>query len=151
MKLKFSKFKNDDFSEYKSWYVDLELNKRLGPMNNMWLDHVMNATGGCQYSVFHNKKLIAVVGIIFPDAKHSSYYITDFALKPHLRNQGIGSEVLKEMMNSHPLKSGQSWKAFIDERNPKAKSFFEKNGWSCLSKTTDKHGMFTLEFSESVA
>ena len=119
-------------------------------MDNKWLDHVMTATDECQYSVFCDKELVAVVGIIFPDAKHPSYYITDFALKPHLRNQGIGSEVLKELMNLHILKPGQSWKTFIDKRNPKAKSFFEKHSWICLTKTPDKHGMFTLKFTESV-
>lgn len=143
--LRFSTFTTKDFSEYKAWYEDAELNKRLGPMDDQWLDHVLHETDGCEYSVFRGKELVAVVGIKFPDPTHPAYYITDFAIKPHLRNQSIGSSVLRALIKLHKRKPGQSWKAFVDVRNSGAKSFFEKNGWICASETPDEHGMLTLE------
>lgn len=145
MKLRFSTFTAADFSEYKAWYDDAELDKRLGPMDDKWLDHVMHETRGHQYSVFLGKDLVAVIGILLPDAEHPAYYITDFAMKPHLRNQGIGSQVLAKLMKLYSLKPGEEWRAFIDERNPRAKAFFEKNGWKCVSNTPDEHGMLLLE------
>ena len=149
MTLLFSKFTKKDFPEYKAWYEDAELNMRLGPMDDAWLEHVMNETDGCQYSVFHDKELVAVIGFKFPDSKHPAYFITDFAMKPNLRNKGIGSEILHELIKQHPLKPRQTWKAFVDIRNPRAKTFFEKNGWVCLSETPDKHGMLVLEFKDT--
>ncbi|MBI2524268.1 GNAT family N-acetyltransferase [Candidatus Peregrinibacteria bacterium] len=145
MKLRFSKFTAEDFPEYKTWYEDPALNKSLGPMDDKWLDHVMHETRGQQYSVFLEKELVAVMGILLPDAEHPAYYITDFALKPSLRNQGIGSEVLEELRKLYTLKPGETWRTFIDERNPRARAFFERNGWVCVSDTPDEHGMLLLE------
>ena len=118
MPLHFAKFRREDFLEYKSWYEDADLNTHLGPMDEEWLEYVMKETDGCQYSVFGDKELIAVVGIKFPNAQHPAYYITDFAMKPSLRSQGIGSELLTELTKRHPLIPGQTWKAFVHIQNP---------------------------------
>jgi len=144
MELRFSKFLGADFSKYKSWYKDAELNMRLGPMDDDWLKNVMDEQNGYQYSVFLDKELVAVIGILFPDTKHPAYYITDFAIKPNLRNKGFGSKILKEVIRKHSLKLGQTWKTFVNIKNPKAKLFFERNGW-ISSKEPDKDDMYTLE------
>ncbi len=144
MKLRFSKFKEEDFLEYQSWYEDADLNQRLGPMDEKWLQHVMKATDGCEYSVFLDRELVAVVGIKFPNPQHPAFYITDFALKPHLRSQGIGSSVLRELLMDYP---SSDWRVFVDVKNPRAKLFFEKNGWVCLSGTPDGDDMFELQFN----
>ena len=141
----FSKFKAEDFDEYKSWYKDALLNKELGPMDDKWLEHVLEEKDGCEYGVFRGKELIAVIGIKYPVEKYPDYYLTDFAIKPDLRYRGIGSEVLKELMRLRPLKSRQSWKAFINVRNAKAVAFSMKNGWS-IADTPDKDGMLAIEY-----
>jgi ribosomal protein S18 acetylase RimI-like enzyme len=147
MDFRFVPFRAEDFPEYLSWYKDEELDSHLGPMkeNDEWLHHVLQRTDGKEYSVFTGNKLVAVVGTLFPDAKHPSYYITNFAMKPNLRAQGIGTKILNELIALHPLKKGESWIAFVDVRNPKAKSFFEKSGWKSSDKP-DEHGMFQLVF-----
>jgi RimJ/RimL family protein N-acetyltransferase len=114
-------------------------------MDEEWLEHVLHETDGRQYSVFRGEELIAVIGIKFPTAQYPAYYITDFAMKPHLRSKGIGSEVLSELVRLHPLSMGQTWRAFVDIRNPRARAFFEKNEWICTSEKPDEHGMLTLE------
>ena len=144
-RLTFSKFKAEDFPEYKLWYKDALLNRELGPMDNEWLEHVLKETDGCEYSVFRDDELIAVVGIKYPVEQYPDYYLTDFAMKPDLRYQGIGSEVLQELMKLHPLKPGQSWKAVVNQRNEKAAAFFKKHGWSVAEKP-DKHGMLAMHY-----
>ncbi|MBI5156355.1 GNAT family N-acetyltransferase [Candidatus Peregrinibacteria bacterium] len=148
MKIHLAKFKEADFPEYKSWYKDADLNLRLGPMDDEWLEHVTKATDGSQYSFFRDEELIAVVGIKFPNNQYPAYYITDFAMKPGLRGQGIGTEVLSELIKQHVLEPDQTWRAFIDVKNPKAKIFFEKNGWACTTNEPDEHGMFMLELKK---
>ncbi len=144
MRLAFRTFEKADFQEYKSWYEDAELNMRLGPMDDAWLTNIPDGKRGCQLSVFHGKDLVAVIGLLFPDAEHPAYYITDFAVKPAMRGQGFGSEILKGLIQQYPLQSGQSWRAFVDTKNPKAKAFFERSGWKS-SEEPDVHGMYTLE------
>jgi len=142
--LTFSKFKAEDFTEYRSWYKDALLNRELGPMDDEWLEHVLKETDGCEYSIFRDNELIAVVGIKYPVEKYPDYYLTDFAIKPDSRDQGIGSAVLEELMRLHPLKPRQSWKAVVNVRNTKAAAFFKKNGWSVADKP-DEHGMLALQ------
>lgn len=145
MNLTFEKFNPQHFPEYRSWFEDPDLNRNLGPaVDQEWLDSVMNESDGCQYSVFDGEALIAVVGIKFPDDEHPTYGITDIAVKPRLRGRGIGSQVLGHLMALHPPKPGESWVAFVDERNPRARAFLEKQGWICDSDQPDEHGMFKL-------
>ena len=146
MTLSFAKFKATDFPEYRSWYDDPELNKHLGPpVDQEWLDYVIAETDGCQYSVFDDGELVAVVGIKFPDAVHPAYTVTDIAVKPQLRERGIGSQVIADLIELHKLKPGQLWAAFVSVNNPRARSFLEKRGWVCKCETPNEYGM--LEFS----
>jgi ribosomal protein S18 acetylase RimI-like enzyme len=92
--------------------------------------------------------LVAVVGIKLPNDQDSDYFITDLAVKPGLRAQGIGSRTLDKLFELHPLKPDQKWRAFVDVDNPKAKAFLEKNKWLCDSETSDEHGMFRFIYAE---
>ena len=148
MRLRFEIFKTDHFTEYRSWYEDSDLNKTLGPLDQEWLDCVLKQENGCQYSVFDESELVAVVGIDFPDSKHPIYFISDIAVKPSLRERGIGSQTIDDLIEMHKLKPGQSWVASVDEKNPRAKSFFEKKGWVAKSETPNQHGMLELRFSK---
>jgi len=147
--LKIAAFKREDFEEYQSWFADPELNKYLGPMEieDSWLEHVLsNNPDGYEYSVFINQKMVAEVGILLPNSDNPSFFITNLAVNPKLRNQGIGSAVLKELMQMHPLEKDQSWKAFVDAENLKAIAFLEKNGWERLSNDPDESNMHDFEF-----
>ncbi|PIR52225.1 hypothetical protein COU77_01755, partial [Candidatus Peregrinibacteria bacterium CG10_big_fil_rev_8_21_14_0_10_49_16] len=104
----------------------------------------LRETDGCQYSVFRDGELVAVVGIKYPTEKYRYYCITDVATKPSLRGQGIGSEVLKELI-SHPyLQKVHTWRSYVDKKNPKAKEFLERNGWMCIKDTPDEDGMWVM-------
>lgn len=146
MTLKFSLFAAADFPEYASWYEDVELNERLGPMDEAWLEAVLHVKDGCTYAVFREKELVAVIGITFPDAEHPAYHITDFAVKPNIRNRRIGSRALDELLNMHGRDEVRTWRAFVDAKNEKAASFFERNGWTRMSKKPDTDGMIMLEY-----
>lgn len=114
--------------------------------NDEWLDSVLNSQGECTYSIFQDDKLVAVIGIVYPDQENSAYGITHISVNPSLRSKGIGKEVLKKTLKLHPLKEGQSWIAYVAEKNPKAKLFFEKNGWKCESELLERNNMYLFTY-----
>ena len=156
IELEFKIIQKKDFPEYLSWFQDPDLNKQLGPLkeDDEWFTYVLNEQNrlteydGCTYSIFQNKKLVSVIGIAYPDGEDPTYTITSIAVKPILRSRGIGRRILKKLMTLHPLKKGQYWKAHVDEKNPKAKLFFENNGWSYLIKPPENNGMYLFEYKK---
>ncbi len=148
-------FKKEDFPEYLSWFQDPDLNEQLGPMekDDEWLTYAIDQQKGlteyvgCTYSVFQNEKLVSIIGVDFPDPTNHRYGISSIAIKPNLRERGIGSKALQELINLHPLKSRQYWVAYVDEKNPKAKLFFEANGWTCTAlPSSENNHMYVLEY-----
>lgn len=137
------KFKKEDFLEYLLWFDDAELNQRLGPMEDgdEWLTSVLNDIKGCTYSLFLDKELVSVIGIAFPDYENPTYCITNIAIKPSQRGQGIGKEVLRKTMALQHLEAGQYWIAYVEEDNAKAKRFFERNGWKVSPNIQDESDM----------
>ena len=146
MAFEFQAFAAADFPEYQSWYADHELNQRLGPMDNAWLNDVLTNSAGCTWSVRQSNELVAVIGVVLPDADHPCYCITDFAVKPKLRNQRIGSVVLAQLLQQHELAPHQYWQAYVDQRNPKALAFFTTNGWQVSANTPDETGMWKVTY-----
>ena len=61
---------------------------------------------------------------------------------------GIGKRILKKIMKLHPPKKGQYWISYVDKKNPKAKIFFENNGWICVSKIPEHNGMYLYEYKK---
>lgn len=148
-------FKKEDYPEYYRWFQDADLNSQLGPMKEKgeeWLTHVLaeraglTKQAGCTYSLFSQTEMVAVVGILYPGEENRVYCITSIAVKPLLRGNGIGKKALKELMERHPHKEGQHWIAYVDMGNPKAKLFFERNGWKSTSELPDNSDMFLMEF-----
>lgn len=141
------KFQPKDFKTYQSWYEDEIIMMHLGsPPDKEWLDYILKDKAGAQYCFFEKEVLIAVIGIIFPDKKHSHFYITDIAVNPQLRGQGVGKSVVKKFIKMHPLEQGQSYKAFVDIENKAAQLFFEKLGWYCESRTPDQDNMLCFTY-----
>jgi GNAT superfamily N-acetyltransferase len=139
------RFTKDDFAEYRSWYANGELDRHLGPApDQTWLDHVLSEVDGAQLSFLRDEELVAVVGVNFSNSSNPFYTITDLAVKPSLRGQGIGSDALTPTLKFFALETGESWQAFVDARNPGAKTFFEKLGWYGKEQVPDEHGMFRL-------
>ena len=151
--LEFRPFQKEDFPEYLNWFKDENLNQQLGPMeeDDEWLRHVLEEQQGltihkgCTYSVFQNNTLLSVIGIICPDENFNSYVITSFAVKPDSRSKGIGTKAINQLLKLHPLQDGESWKAYLNQSNPRARSFFEKNGWKCIYRPMDSDDMYLYE------
>lgn len=154
--LEFRKIQKEDFPEYLGWFKDADLNKQLGPLeeDDEWFTYVLNEQkgltdlAGCTYSVFQNKKLVSVIGIAYPDKEEPTYTITSIAVKPFLRSRGIGKMILEKVMELHPPKEGEYWRAFVSQKNPKAVVFFENNGWRCVSKSPENNDMYSFEYYE---
>ena len=152
--LTFTVFNKEDFSEYLSWFQDAELNKQLGPMepNDEWLTYTLNQQVGLQdsegytYSVFRHEELVAVIAFDYPTEAVRAYYISSLAVKPKKKGIGIGTQDLQKIMELHPPTHAIDWIAFIQRNNPKAKLFFEKNGWECISDATNKTDMWSFAF-----
>jgi len=152
--LDFKIFKIEDFPEYLSWYQDPELNKHLGPMeeDDEWLTYLLNQQkgltefDGCTYSVFQNKKLVCVIGVEYPDDENPTCGISSFAVNPIFKRKGIGKKSLQKLLKLHPLKKGEYWIASVGEKNPKAKLFFENNGWKCVAEPPENNNMYLFEY-----
>jgi ribosomal protein S18 acetylase RimI-like enzyme len=92
--------------------------------------------------------MVAEIGIWFPTSEHPYYVITNMAIKPALRWQWIGKNVLKEIVNLHRSPLTDKWKAYVNWNNLKAKSFFEHNEWICVSTPPDNDKMFLMEYNK---
>jgi len=137
MNLVFQKFQAIHLKEYQLWFKDHDLQFHLGPMNSdndwfEWLEIILTEKNGCTYAVFQEEQLVAVINFVFPDEKSPEYFITEFAVCPELRGKGIGKAVLKYL-------------AVVSKKNPKAKRFFQQNGWQQKGIKPDEHGMYLME------
>ncbi len=153
MDLKFVIFTKHHFPEYLSWFKDPELNKHLGPMqeNDEWLTFVLDQqlglteTKGQTYSVFHEDKLVGVIGIDFPDINTDAFVISSLAVRPVYRGTGIGKAILKKITEILPYTAEHFLITYVSDDNGKALEFFLKNGWSCISKPPENNNMFLLK------
>lgn len=144
------KFQSKDFKEYQSWYKDPSLQKHLGPTPDLeWLNYVLAGNNGCQYSFFENNQLVGVLGLVFPDSQYPDFYVTDISVNPEFRQQGIGAKMIALLAKKHPLKSEQTYKAFVEIKNKPAQFFFKKLGWKLENKIPDKDSMLTFKLRHS--
>ena len=123
------KFKIDDFPIYQSWFRDPELNQQLGPMDETWLKHIISDKTGAQYSFFSSDTLIAVAGVVFPNTHSTYYYLTDIAVKPTRRSQGIGTQVLGQLLSRPDLKQTREWRAAVSPENIAGIRLLRGSGW----------------------
>ena len=142
MKLEFTLFQQEHYSEYTRWYVDAELNHRLGPMDQTWLNAVLTETpsDGATWVVFRAAELVAVVEIAFGSQNHSTAFITAIAIKPTLRQQGIGKAVLHQLLSKNKSQGITDHIAFISVDNIAGRRCFEKVGFVPTTFEPDEHG-----------
>ncbi len=113
--LSFELFDARYFDELVAWYEDPGLLAALGPaVDADWLDHVLNDATGVQYSVVADDQLVAVVSIQLPNDEHPFLVITDMAINPRLRGQGIGSSVIRQLVALFEEESLRDWIACVD-------------------------------------
>jgi ribosomal protein S18 acetylase RimI-like enzyme len=137
-------FSADDWSWVQEWFQDALLDRELGPMDTDWLDAVLGERNGVQLVAMIELKPVALIGCVWGAAQHPSHYITDIAVAPGLRGQGLASRSLQLVMAwpGHPPIG--KWTAFVNPRNARAQSLLRKGHWTEIGVSS---GMMQFEKS----
>ena len=146
--MKIELFQAKHYSTYQSWSEDEDFDKNLGPIDREWLEYVLSDTTGVQYALLYNDVLVSVVGILLPTREQDYYTITDLAVSPLFKRQGMGSKVLNIIIDQYQ-DDQRSWKAFVDHTNNTAIRFFTKNGWK-TDRVIDDSEMFCFEYCQEL-
>jgi Acetyltransferase (GNAT) family len=118
-----------DWEWIRAWFGDEELNRRLGPLDEEWLEHVLSESDGVQLVVnVTDGTPVALAGCAW-DPAGSAHAITDLAVCPWMRRSGIGRQALVSVVtwDGHPPTEG--WVAFVDPDNHAAFEFFSASEW----------------------
>lgn len=107
--MRYARFTRADFATYRQWFVDAELNRQLGPVDEDWLEYVLADEAGMQFSFFVGDELLAVAGVVVPSTPDDPYVITDLAVQPGRRRQGIGSEALARLLAAEEFAGVAVW------------------------------------------
>jgi ribosomal protein S18 acetylase RimI-like enzyme len=105
------------------------LDRELWPMDTDWLDAVLAERKGAQLVATIQTKPVALIGCLWGTDQHPSHYITDIAVAPGLRGQGLACRALQLAMAwpGHPPIA--KWTAFVNPSNSSAQSLLKKNLW----------------------
>lgn len=128
-----------DWYWISSWYRDAELNQRLGPVDESWLEHVLADESGAQLVVEDDTGTpVALVGCVW-DPSGAGHVITDLSVDPALRRHGIGRRALSAALTWKGHPETRCWTAFVDDDNRGAFAFFSAIGWTYTGKDDDMH------------
>ena len=132
MKLEFKRFQKEYYSEYAAWFMDPELDRLLGPMDQAWLEAVLSEppSSGITWAVLREAELVAVIETVFDPRNISSCAIPALAVKPVLRRQGIGTAVLQHLMSMYKNQGISEYIAFISVDNIAGRRCVEKVGFA---------------------
>lgn len=144
--MRYTRFTRADFPAYCGWYADEELNRQLGPMDTAWLEHVLADATGVQLSFFLGDTLVAVLGVAFPPTPDLPYVITDLAVQPERRRQGIGRTALALVLAAAEFAEATVWEVYVSPDNPCAQQFFARQGWAQSAVATHEDAMLTYQY-----
>jgi RimJ/RimL family protein N-acetyltransferase len=146
MHLELIRFRREHYAEYASWFVDQALNRHLGPIDQEWLDAVLSQpeSAGVTWAVFRDGELVAVVETVFDPDNHLPAAITAIAIKPGLRQQGIGTTALRLILSLHKNKGIVEHVAYISIHNTAGQRCFRIVGFVPVKSEPDESGY--LEF-----
>ena len=137
-------FEAADFPAYQAWYADAVLDEHLGPMDEDWLAFVLADQEGRQFSYLSDGKLVVVVGVA-PDPDLDAWVVTDIAVDPALRRQGMAQRALHAVMTHETLRGRPRRLAYVMSDNPDARRFFIAQGWRCIAEANaDGMALFEL-------
>ena len=131
MSLQFVAFRREFYEEYLSWFADAELNRHLGPMGEDWLGAVLSEpeNEGVTWAVFRGAELVGVASVSYDPENKRPAGITAVAVKPALRGQGIGSEIMREVLARDHARGIREHTGIVSPDNPGAQRFLEKLGF----------------------
>ena len=124
-----NRFKASDFLDYQSWFEDPLLDARLGPMDTEWLDCVLSEEDGAQYVYRESNEMLAVIGLKWATESHPMHVITDIAVRPSRKGEGIGRKALTAIINANRQQPIKQWAAYVESNNVEAHHFFTALGW----------------------
>lgn len=118
-----------DWGWIAAWFGDEELDRRLGPLDEEWLDHVLSVSDGVQLVITAaDGAPVGLVGCAW-DPAGGAHAITDLAVCPWRRRSGLGRRVLASVLTWEGHPPTQQWIAFVDPDNRPAFDFFTSAGW----------------------
>jgi ribosomal protein S18 acetylase RimI-like enzyme len=127
--LEVARFTAADFDEYASWFVDNELNERLGPIDEIWLDAVLSDSKHFQFVFRDPHNMVGVMGIdIRQDLSMAT--VTDVAVKPGMRRRKLAHEMLKVAMSRDEFRTVTYWYAIVESDNAAARKLLIGLGWA---------------------
>jgi len=140
--LEFKRFQREYYAEYASWFVDSELNRHLGPMDQAWLDAVLSQpeSAGLTWAVFRGIEMVAVVETVLDPERRLPAGITAIATKSALRRQGIGTMVLQQILALHRSKGIMEHITYVSINNSGGRRCVEKAGFIAVTSEPDEHG-----------
>jgi RimJ/RimL family protein N-acetyltransferase len=150
MELQFKPFQQENYAEYAAWFVDPELNRRLGPMDQEWLDATLAQTEAEEvtWAVFREQELVAVIETAFDPQEPRRAAITALATKTHLRRQGIGTAVLQQLLEMHRRRGIHEHWTHLKMDNEAARRCIEQAGFKPISGLPDAHGYVEFRLEE---
>ena len=124
------RFAAADFATYRAWFGDAELDRRLGPIDDAWLDHVLAERDGRQYVALDAGRIVAVVGVLLPQPADPWGALTDLAVAPARRGTGIGRRVVAALLARPELAAVAEWRAWVEGDNAAALALLDACGWT---------------------
>ena len=144
--LEFKRFQREHYAEYASGFADPELNRHLGPVDEIWLEAVLSQPepAGVPWVVFRGIELVAVVETVFDPERRLPVGITAIAVEPGLRRQGIGTIVLRQILSLHKSKGIVEHVVYVSIHNSGGRRCPEKAGFVSVTTKPDERGYIEL-------
>lgn len=125
-------FKRTNFPVYQEWFADPWLNAALGPMDEEWLEHILLDETGAQYAIFQQQEMIAVLGVVWAHGDAIYHTVSDLAIRPDQRRQGLGQKILNHLIHDLEVPKAKGWITYVEPKNTQAIDFMKKCAWDLV-------------------
>lgn len=137
-------FQAGHFQDYADWFEHRAIESALGHIDEEWLHHILSNPEGIEFAALQEGRLVAVVGVTYPNTNHPYWVITNLAVVPERFRQGIGTLVLDGLFQKISLQAGEYWVTYVHFTNFSALNFLKKNGWKAVPGEAE--GMIRFEY-----
>jgi len=128
MQITFRPFTRDDLPEFRAWFLDAELSRRLSFPSDQWLAYVTAGDAARCWMALAAGQAVAEVQV---DQENSERGYLDLAVRPDLRGRGVGTAVLSAFQ-SGPGKAYQVLEGRITPDNVASIACCRRCGFTIL-------------------